>query len=112
DDFIRGNGEGDASERHLDRGERNRGTRRIPEYTRQLDETAERIADETERSLLRERDCVDDLGRRTTQHLRRRAGGHRRRGTRLRLTAAFGARSRRALSHDGADQTGRGKCVY
>ena len=39
-------------------GERDRRAGRVAEDARQLDEPAERIADEAERSLLRERDGV------------------------------------------------------
>ena len=59
------------------------------------------------RSLLRQRDRVRDLRRRSAEHLRRRAGGHSGRGARLRLTTAFGAGERRALGDDRADESRR-----
>src|SRR4051812_9691412 len=48
DDFVGRNGERDAGERHLDRGKRDRCSSRVAKNARQLDETAERVADETE----------------------------------------------------------------
>ena len=66
---------------------------------------AERIADEAEGSLLRERDGVRRPGGRAAEHLRARAGSHSRRGARLRLAPALGAGQRRTLGDHGADQT-------
>ena len=86
-------------------GERDRRARRVAEDARQLDQPAERIADEAERSLLRERDGVPDLRRRAAEHLRRRARRHRRGGAGLGLTSALGAGERRALGDHRADQS-------
>ena len=101
----------DAGERHLDRRQRDGGTGGVAEDARQLDEPAERIAHQTERALLRERDGVTDLRGRAAEHLGRRAGRHRRGGAGLRLAAALGAGQRRALGDHGADEPRGGERV-
>jgi hypothetical protein len=70
------------------------------------------VAYESQRALLRECDRVRHLRWRSTKHLRSGTRSHSRRGPRFRLTAAFGAGQRRALSNHGADQAGRRERVY
>src|SRR5262245_54187507 len=50
DDLVDGDLELDAGEGQLDTGERDGGSRRVAEDAGELDEPAQRIADETERS--------------------------------------------------------------